>query len=243
VLERDPQKVSAVLADPTRYRIYQYVLAADHPVSVAETSRVFDLHPNVARMHLRKLVDIGLLVAHLEKTGRGGRPGYVYSPSGNTISLNVPARDFQLLADLLVQSLALTGEGGKEAIAQIGRTFGRRLGQEAISRSEQHRQIDQDETDQEEILKICAEALERLGVVTHVIRREDGSYNLVLRTCGFHEVATAHPEQICLLCQAMVEGITETCLEAGSKVKQAASVSRGAKECVYEMQGLIRLEE
>lgn len=241
MLEKDPQKVSAVLADPTRYRIYQHVLTASHPVTVAETAREFDLHPNVARMHLRKLVDIGLLAAHLEKSGRGGRPGYVYSPSGSAVSLNVPARDFQLLADLLTQSLALMGENGKEAIAQIGRTFGHRLGQEASS-SVAHRQGEKDEVSQATILKTCAEALERLGVVTHIIRTPDGSYNLVLRTCGFQEVAAAHPEHICHLCQAMVEGITETCTEAGL-VKQASSVSRGAKECVYEMKGLIQLEE
>lgn len=240
-MERDPQKVSAVLADPTRYRIYQYVLAAPHPVSVAETAREFDLHPNVARMHLRKLTDIGLLTSHLEKTGRGGRPGYVYSPSGNAVSLNVPARDFQLLADLLTQSLALMGETGKEAIAQIGRTFGHRLGQEASS-AVLHRQGEKDEIRQEDILKTCAEALERLGIATHIVRRPDGSYNLVLRTCGFQEVAAAHPEHICHLCQSMVEGITETCAEAGL-LKQASSVSRGGKECVYEMRGLIQLEE
>lgn len=241
-MERDPQKVSAVLADPTRYRIYQHVLSASHGVTVSEMAREFGLHPNVARMHLGKLADIGLLVASAGKTGRGGRPGYVYSPSGSAVSLNVPARDFQLLADLLVQSLALTGEGGKEAIAQIGRTFGHRLGLEAVSTSGVHSPGETDAAQQEHILRTCAEALERLGIATHIHRREDGSVNLVLRTCGFQEVATAHPEHICHLCQAMVEGITETCLEAGPRVKQAASVSRGAKECVYEMQGLIRLE-
>jgi predicted ArsR family transcriptional regulator len=229
-MERDPQKVSAVLADPTRYNIYQHVLTAAHPLTAAEVAEVFGLHANVARTHLSKLVDIGLLVATAEKTGKGGRPGYVYSASGSAVSLTVPARDFQLLADLLVQSLALLGAGAQEAIEQIGRTFGKRLGQEAtqVHTAQQ----------QEEVIRICSEALHRLGVMTHVHRSEDGAYTLVLKTCGFREVAAVHPEQVCTLCKAMVEGITQAVAEAKPVVTQAGSVPRGDKECVYEVGGL-----
>jgi predicted ArsR family transcriptional regulator len=195
-------------------------------------------------MHLGKLVDIGLLNAHAQKTGKGGRPGYAYTPSGHAVSLNVPARDFQLLADLLVQSLALMGEGGKAAITQIGRTFGRRLGREAVATSLARASDAQAAGDgQADILRTCAEALERLGVATHVSHRGDGSFSLVLRTCGFREVATAHPEHVCHLCKAMVEGITQTCLEAEPIVTQAASVPRGDKECVYDMDRPTGLEE
>ena len=63
------------------------------------------------------------------------------------------------------------------------------------------------------------------------------------RPSGFREVAAAHPEHVCHLCKAMVEGITQTCLEAGPTVTQAASLPRGDKECVYDMDGLIRLQE
>lgn len=228
-MERDPQRVSAVLADPTRYSIYQHVLTAAAPVNAAEVAERFDLHPNVARTHLAKLVDIGLLVATAEKTGKGGRPGYVYAPSGNAVSLTVPARDFQLLADLLVQSLALLGEGGREAINQIGRTFGRRLGQEA-------RHV-KGRAEQEEVVRTCAEALHRLGVMTQVTHAEDGSVNLVMKTCGFREVAAVHPDHVCHLCKAMVEGISESCLEELPMVTQSGSVPRGDKECVYEVGG------
>jgi predicted ArsR family transcriptional regulator len=226
-MERDPQKVSSVLADPTRYNIYQFVLTATHPLNANEVAEQFGLHPNVARTHLGKLADIGLVVATAEKTGKGGRPGYVYAPSGSAVSLTVPARDFQLLANLLVQSLALMGEGGKEAIEQIGRTFGRRLGQEAATLPTSQQQ--------EELVRTCAEALHRLGVMTHVTRAEDGSWTLVLKTCGFREVATVHPEQVCHLCKAMVEGITQAVAEAQTKVTQAESVPKGGKECVYEV--------
>lgn len=214
-------------------------MGAKHALSAAEVAKQFELHVNVARMHLSKLADIGLLTAHAEKTGKGGRPGYVYAPSGHTVSLTVPARDFQLLANLLVQSLMLTGDGGHEAITQIGRTFGRRLGSEALQEA---RVQAGGEAGPETLYQICAEALHRLGVSTYVHRNHDGSAQLAMRNCGFREVADAYPEHVCSLCHAMVEGVTAVCLEAVPEVKRQASVPRGDEECVYEVNGLIRLE-
>lgn len=230
------QKVGAVLADPTRYKIYQWVLTATHPVTVSEAAREFKIHPNVARMHLSKLAEIDLLVAEAQKTGKGGRPGFVYNPSGQAVSLTVAPRDFHLLADLLVQSLALMGDGAKDAVSQIGRTFGRRLANEALDT------IGAEPAGLEESIKACAAALQRLGVSVAVTRSGDGMAHLVMRTCGFQEVATAHPEQICLLCAAMVEGISQACLETQPEVSQTATRPRGSSECVYEVGGLIPLE-
>ena len=224
-MEKDPQKISAVLADPTRYKIYQFVLTTPRPLTVSEVARQFDLHPNVARMHLGKLAEIGLISSRPEKSGKGGRPGYVYEPSGQAVALTaVPAREFQLLADLLVQSLALLGEGANQAVDQIGRTFGRRLGLEALQG------MPQSPHDYEEMLAAAANALQRLGVQAFVVRGFDGMANLVLRTCGFQEVAVAHPEHVCRLCKAMVEGITQVCLEERPAVGLAASMPKGDKE-------------
>lgn len=236
-MERDAQKVSSVLADPTRYRVYQWVLTATRPVAVSEVARQFKLHPNVARMHLTKLAEIGLVVAEAQKTGKGGRPGFIYKPSGNAVSLTVAPRDFHLLADLLVQSLALLGDGAKDAVGQIGRTFGRRLANEAIEVAG-----GAEPAGVEEFMKACAGALQRLGVAVAVTHGGDGMAHLVLRTCGFQEMATAHPEHICHLCAAMVEGISLACLEKQPEISQTATRPRGDAECVYEVGGLIPLE-
>ncbi len=234
-MEQDAQKVGAVLADPTRYKIYQWVLTSTRPVAVQDVARQFKLHPNVARMHLGKLAEIDLLVLEAQKTGKGGRPGFLYKPSGNAVSLTVAPRDFQLLADLLVQSLALLGEGANHAVAQIGQTFGRRLGREAIDA------IGDDPAGMEASVKASAAALQRLGVAVAVTHGGDGMAHLVLKTCGFQEMASAHPEQVCLLCKAMVEGITQVCVETQPEVSQTATRPNGDSECVYEVNGVIRL--
>lgn len=236
-MERDPQKISAALADPTRYGIYQWLLSLARPVGTADTALRFGVHPNVARMHLSRLVEVGLLSAHAEKTGKGGRPGYLYEPSGAAVSLTtVPAREFQLLADLLVQALALMGDDAQGAVAEIGRSFGRRLGREALGA------LGETPEGMEDHFKACAAALQRLGVQATAVMTLDDHISLVLRTCGFREVATAHPDQVCHLCKAMVQGITEVCLESEPSLIRAASLPAGDSECVYEVDGLIRLE-
>jgi len=204
-------------------------------VVVQEIARSYDLHPNVARMHLSKLAEIGLLAVETAKTGRGGRPGYVYTPSGNVVSLTVSERDFQLLADLMVRSLSLLGEGGRTAIAEIGRSFGVRLGREAVE------SLGHEPAGLAESLQVCASALRRLGVAIHVSQSGDGVARLALKSCGFREVATAHPDYVCHLCKALVQGVTEACMAHHPAVQSVASLPMGDDECVYELHGLIRL--
>src|SRR5690625_450877 len=67
-------KVTNVLSDPTRYKIYQSFLETKTPKTVADIADLFNIHPNVARLHLAKLQEIKLLNAYYEKSGKGGRP-------------------------------------------------------------------------------------------------------------------------------------------------------------------------
>ena len=52
----EQHRLTAVLADGTRYRIYRSIVEQPHDeVTVAAVATTFGLHPNVARMHLTKL--------------------------------------------------------------------------------------------------------------------------------------------------------------------------------------------
>jgi len=68
-------KVMSTLADETRYQIYQFVLQNKKQYSVQEIAEQFNIHPNVARLHLTKLCEIGIVQAEYAKSGKGGRPG------------------------------------------------------------------------------------------------------------------------------------------------------------------------
>ena len=98
-------KITGVLADPTRYYIYKYISQKHSYVTVQEIADEFDIHPNVARLHLSKLEDVHMLKSETKKTGKGGRPSRLYVLSEDVIQLQFPFRDYQLLAKIAFNSL------------------------------------------------------------------------------------------------------------------------------------------
>ncbi len=102
-------KITGVLSDPTRYYIYKYISQKHSYVTVQEIADEFDIHPNVARLHLSKLEDVHMLKSETKKTGKGGRPSRLYVLSEDVIQLQFPFRDYQLLARIAFNSLLSLG--------------------------------------------------------------------------------------------------------------------------------------
>lgn len=69
-----PIKITSTLADETRFSIYEYMLQHKKLFTVQEIADEFQIHSNVARLHLTKLAEIGAISAEFLKTGKGGRP-------------------------------------------------------------------------------------------------------------------------------------------------------------------------
>ena len=109
----------AVLADPVRRDLYEYVADAGHEVGRAEAADALGVARTLAAFHLDKLVDAGLLeVAHRRLTGRSGpgagRPAKVYRVAGREHLASVPPRDYRGLAVLLAE--AVEAAGAEEAL-------------------------------------------------------------------------------------------------------------------------------
>jgi transcriptional regulator len=64
-------KITNVLADPTRFSIYNYIVNQNREVTVQEIADEFSIHPNVARLHLSKLEDVGMLKSENKKPDAG----------------------------------------------------------------------------------------------------------------------------------------------------------------------------
>lgn len=232
LVEQDTVKVSAVLGDPTRLAIYQYVLRSSAAaLTTQDIAQHFNLHPNVARMHLTKLVDLGLLQAEPEKGGRG-RPGLLYSPSGRAVNLSYPSRDFQLLSELLSETISALGEAATPILDKVGREFGKRL----VHQTWQQADTPPDAPTLNDILVVTARALDKQGLDAQVLAAADGAghaeIQLTLKNCGFREVASRHPELVCHLCQQIVQGALETQLEIEG-LHATGSVPHGCKHCTY----------
>ena len=56
-------RLADVFGDPTRRGIYRHLRERDAPQSASEVADVFGLHRTVARAHLEKLLDLGLVDA------------------------------------------------------------------------------------------------------------------------------------------------------------------------------------
>src|SRR5918998_3133060 len=90
-------QVSAVAAldDPTRRRLYDYVVRQPVPVSRDDAVAVLGLPRTTAAFHLDRLVDEGLLEAvYQRRTGRtgpgAGRPAKLYRRSDQHVAVSLP---------------------------------------------------------------------------------------------------------------------------------------------------------
>jgi predicted ArsR family transcriptional regulator len=196
--ERTIGEIAATLGDPTRRGIYVSVREADGPATVARTAAAFDIHPNVARHHLDRLVDDGyLVVASGRPAGEGaGRPAKHYTASDKQIALSYPPRRYDLLADLLVQVIEqIDPDGGPDAAEEVGRAYGRRLAVETGIT---------DAGGSGAALEAVSQALLGVGFGTTA---QPGT--LVTHHCPFGRTAAEHPEVVCRLDQGIVSGLLE----------------------------------
>jgi predicted ArsR family transcriptional regulator len=64
--------ITSAFGDPTRREIYLYVHASDGGATAGDVAETFDLHPNVARHHLDKLVAGAYVEVTVARPAGGG---------------------------------------------------------------------------------------------------------------------------------------------------------------------------
>ena len=106
--------VFAVLDDPVRHRLYDYVTAQDHGVSRSEAAGAVGIQRTLAAFHLDRLVETGLLdVTFRRPAGRAGpgagRPAKLYRRGAAEHQVSVPPRDYRGAAELLAEVVDVTG--------------------------------------------------------------------------------------------------------------------------------------
>ncbi|URM93489.1 transcriptional regulator [Actinomadura madurae] len=104
----------ALLQDPLRRRLYEFVAAQGREVGRNEAAEAAGVARTLAAFHLDKLVDAGLLEAGSRRlTGRSGpgagRPAKVYRRSAVERDVSVPARDYRTAAGLLAEAAEAAG--------------------------------------------------------------------------------------------------------------------------------------
>ncbi len=201
--DRQVSDLAAALGDTTRRGIYIAVREAAEPVTVSEIADLFGIHANVARHHLDHLVADGYLqVSHKRPGGRSGpgagRPAKHYEPTAKDISVQFPARRYDLLAELLIRMVAKIAPEDPGGIAEeVGREYGRELAAElGIGDTEEY----------EAAARAVAKAMTGVGFD---MEAEPGEKRMVTRHCPFGVTADNHPDIVCRLDQGLVSGLLE----------------------------------
>lgn len=189
----------AVLQDPVRRRLYEFVVAQGREVGRNEAAEAAGVARTLAAHHLDRLVEAGLLESGSRRlTGRSGpgagRPAKVYTRAPAEWSVSLPARDYRTVAELL-------GEAAEQAGLDAG------LCAAAHRRGEALRGSAAPCGGLEEAVEMLAargyephlEAAEGAdGVAAPVVR---------MRNCPFHAVAERFPPLVCGMNLALLEGL------------------------------------
>jgi predicted ArsR family transcriptional regulator len=187
----DDLEAIAVLQEPLRRGLYEYVVAQDHPVSRNEAAEALGVQRTLAAFHLDKLAEAGLLdTAHRRLSGRtgpgAGRPAKVYSRSADERQVSVPPRDYRTAAELLAD--VADGARLDVELQQAARRHGRALRGDTAAAD----------------LPAAVDLLRRRGHEPYV----DGEL-VRMRNCPFHALSETHTALVCGMNLALLQGLLE----------------------------------
>ncbi|WP_141575074.1 metalloregulator ArsR/SmtB family transcription factor [Actinomadura sp. WMMA1423] len=184
----------ALLQDPLRRRLYEFVAAQGRDVGRGEAAEAVGVARTLAAFHLDKLVDAGLLEAASRRlTGRSGpgagRPAKVYRRSPAERGVSVPARDYRTAAGLLAEAAETAGLDMElqDAARRQGRALRGRRGPCG---------------DLDDLAKTLADR-------GYEPVMDDEAGVLRMRNCPFHAVAEQFPPLVCGMNLALLEGLVE----------------------------------
>jgi predicted ArsR family transcriptional regulator len=186
--------VIALLDDPVRRGLYEYVSARRHGVSRTEAAAATGIGRTLAAFHLDRLAEAGLVEVTFARppgrTGPGaGRPAKLYRRAAAEHQVSVPPRDYRVAAELLADVVDMTG--AEPELQRSARSRGAAAGRAA--RQQEPGLPDDD---------LITGALTARGYQPY---RDGGEVRL--RNCPFHLLAGSHPPLICGMNLALLEGL------------------------------------
>ncbi|MEO6122556.1 MAG: helix-turn-helix domain-containing protein [Ilumatobacteraceae bacterium] len=188
------QLQARALGDPTRHKIFRYVVDAGRRVDVAELTAHFGLNHNAIRQHLNKLTEAELLTEEAVASGGPGRPKLCYTLAATADSRWDITGPYERLS-LLLAEVIRTGDSPVE----VGRRAGRRRQLGPL--------FDDDPVGG------LVDQMARYGfdptVNDRAVDGGTGTVNIILRTCPYASTALADPETVCGLHLGIAYGVAE----------------------------------
>jgi predicted ArsR family transcriptional regulator len=195
----------AALNEPVRRELYLYVTGQPEPVGRDQASDGIGIARHIAKFHLDKLVEDGLLDTEFKRLGgrRGpgaGRPTKLYKRSGSQFEVTLPERHYGLAGQLMAQAIEESARTGKPVVTALhaaAAQFGARLGERAGDPRD--RSIDTSER----LTMVCD------VLATHGYEPRLQDRTVTLLNCPFHLLAQEHTELVCGMNLALLGALAE----------------------------------
>jgi predicted ArsR family transcriptional regulator len=227
----DSLSLFKVLADGSRYAIYQQLAEAEAPLATADISRKLELHPNTVRLHLEKMRDAGLVEAEPDRHGTVGRPQHRWKAVAAAPGAALESGGFRLLSHLLAE-LAAAPPGVATSPFDIGRRAGESRRRERSGPASSSA-VRRGRTPVAACVQAFMDELSHLGfepvIDTDVRAREGGGERVAVSftRCPFRELAALYPDLVCELHRGLSDGIASVAGQeagAGARVESFSSL-------------------
>jgi predicted ArsR family transcriptional regulator len=229
--------ITSAFGDPTRRDIYLFVRDAAQGVTASEVAERFELHPNVARHHLDKLVAGAYMEVGVERgvdgrraagVVRAGRPSKRYRVADDSMALELPVRHDDLLVTLLGKTLSRLPREEAEGIAEevgieYGKAMASAIGVTGGDGSDVQRSF-------RAALHAVADALTAHGFAAHAEKRGN-ELRIVSEHCPFGDTAIEHPV-ICAVDRGLVKGMLGALYGSAATAETSSSLPMGDDVCV-----------
>ena len=224
-------KITSTLSDETRFSIYQFMLQEKKSFSVQEIAEKFNIHPNVARLHLTKLTEIEVVSSEYEKTGKGGRPGRRYKAKENGVTLSFPKRNYD---ELLEWTLEIIDTIGEEAI-KIGKKISYNKGSKDMEQLILSHGKDRLQLSMDDKIDLITEAASLIGYVPSIKEVPEGkTLSFAVYNCPYHDKIDSYSSVICNLHESYLRGQFDTLFDLKDFIK-IESMTNSCDYCTYRV--------
>jgi predicted ArsR family transcriptional regulator len=218
-------RLADVFGDPTRRNIYRHLRSCGDPQSATEVAEVFGLHRTVARAHLEKLAELGLVSSTTRRRPGGGRPAKIYAVTDARLEIMLPPRRYERLARLLLQLVSETVDPdvASSTAATLGRAFGEQTaadfaggnGQSAVQLSP----------------RAVMDWMDLAGYGATLSSNGNGTTVIEVHNCVYSELSQEFPDVVCAFDRSMLCGMLGV---DASVHTQTHSMSGGDTFCRHE---------
>jgi predicted ArsR family transcriptional regulator len=172
------------------------------PIGREDAAAAVGVPHQVARFHLDRLHEAGLLeVEYKRPAGRGGpgagRPAKLYRPGPAEFSVSIPERRYDLAGLILTQAVATamaSDTPAAQALEEAAGEAGRAIGEAARAQAEST-------GDEAGSLAAALETLDAYGFSPRA-----GGEGYALGNCPFHALSAQLPEVVCRMNLALIAG-------------------------------------